>query len=156
MGGYPMIRLASIIEQFEAAFLSTYKSNVLPSHKKALSALKICRTRHSPKMLMRCSDCTHQTIIPHSCGHRNCPHCQYHESQQWIERQVQKQLPALYFMITFTLPRELRSLVWQHQRVIYTLLFKCVWDTLQTFSLNDQKLKEIGRASCRERVLRLV
>lgn len=136
-----MIRLASIIEQFEAAFLSTYKNNMLPSHKKALSALKICRTRHSPKMLMRCSDCTHQTIVPHSCGHRNCPHCQHHESQQWIERQVQKQLPASYFMITFTLPRELRSLVWQHQRMLYTLLFKCTWDTLQSFSLNDKKLK---------------
>ncbi len=136
-----MIRLASIIEQFEPDFLSTYKNKVLPSQKKALSALKICRTQHSPKMLMSCSDCDHQVYVPHSCGHRNCPHCQHHESQQWIERQVQKQLPALYFMITFTLPKELRSLAWSHQRIVYNLMFECIWETLQKFSQNDKKLK---------------
>ena len=138
-----MIRLSSIIEQFEPDFLSTYKSKVLPSHIKAISALKVCRTEHSPKMLMSCSDCDHQTYVPHSCGHRNCPHCQHHESQQWIERQVQKQLPAPYFMITFTLPAELRPLAWSHQRVVYNLMFVCIWETLQRFSQNDKKLKGI-------------
>jgi hypothetical protein len=44
-------------------------------------------------------------------------------------------------MITFTLPKELRSLAFLHQRVIYSLFFQCVWDTLNTFSLNDQKLQ---------------
>ena len=136
-----MIRLASVIEQFESDFLCAYQGKVLPGHKKALMALKTCRTRHSPKMLMRCSDCDHQVFVPHSCGHRNCPHCQHHESQQWIERQVQKQVPAPYFMITFTLPKELRSVTWHHQREVYTLLFECAWETLQTFSLNDKKLR---------------
>ncbi|MBC8211454.1 MAG: IS91 family transposase [Gammaproteobacteria bacterium] len=136
-----MIRLAAVIKQFESEYLSTYKHQLLPSHKKALTALKFCRTEHSPKMLMRCSDCEHQTYVPHSCGHRNCPHCQHHESQQWLERQVQKQVPAPYFMITFTLPKELRSVTWQHQREVYTLMFKSAWETLQTFSLNDKKLQ---------------
>ena len=136
-----MIRLSSVIEQFESEFLSTYQGKVLPSHKKALMALKTCRTRHSPKMLMRCNDCDHQVFVPHSCGHRNCPHCQHHESQQWIERQVQKQLPASYFMITFTLPKELRSLAWGHQRIVYNRMFGCVWETLRTFSRNDKKLQ---------------
>lgn len=44
-------------------------------------------------------------------------------------------------MITFTLPAQLRALAWQHQRVVYRLMFDCVWDTLQTFSQNDKKLK---------------
>ncbi|MCP4994994.1 MAG: transposase, partial [Gammaproteobacteria bacterium] len=136
-----MIRLSCVIEQFESEFLSTYQGKVLPGQKNALMALKTCRTRHSPKMLMRCSDCDHQVFVPHSCGHRNCPHCQHHESQQWIERQVQKQLPASYFMITFTLPKELRSLAWSHQRIVYNLMFESIWKTLQTFSLNDKKLR---------------
>ena len=146
-----MIRLSCVIEQFESEFLSTYQGKVLPGHKKALMALKTCRTRHSPKMLMSCSDCDHQVFVPHSCGHRNCPHCQHHESQQWIERQVQKQLPASYFMITFTLPKELRSLAWSHQRIVYNLMFRCVWETLQTFSLNDKKLRGtpgMGSSGC--------
>lgn len=136
-----MITLSSIIDQFEADFLNTYQKQVLPSQLKALSALKICRTQHSPVMQVNCSGCEYHTFIPHSCGHRNCPHCQHHESQQWIERQVQKQVPARYFMLTFTLPAQLRGLVWSHQKQIYRLMFDCVWETLQTFSRNDKQLK---------------
>ena len=138
-----MIRLASIIEQFESDFLKTYQGRILPSQLKALQALKNCRTEHSPMMRVSCADCDHQVLVPHSCGHRSCPHCQHHESQQWIESQVQKQVPALYFMITFTLPKEFRSLTWQHQKVVYNLMFQCTWETLQTFSLTDKKLKGI-------------
>lgn len=54
---------------------------------------------------------------------------------------MQKHVPANYFMITFTLPKELRSLAWQHQKLVYQLLFQCVWDTLSTFSDHDKKLK---------------
>ena len=136
-----MIPLASLMDQFETDFLSQYQGQILPSQLNALAAMKICRTKHSPVMQVNCTDCEHQTFVPHSCGHRNCPHCQHHESQQWIERQLQKQVPAQYFMITFTLPAQLRSLAWQHQRLLYSLMFDCVWDTLQTFSQNDKKLQ---------------
>jgi hypothetical protein len=138
-----MMRLAEIIERFEPDFLQAYQGRVLPSQLKALKAIKTCRSEYSPMMRVACSDCDHQQLIPHSCGHRNCPHCQHHESQQWIERQVQKQLPAIYFMITFTLPRELRALAWRHQKQVYALLFDCAWQTLQSFSLKDKQLKGI-------------
>ncbi len=141
MGGGKMIRLSTVIEQFEADFLAQYGSTLLPSQRKALSAIKQCRSSHSPLMKVSCSDCEQCTYVPHSCGHRSCPHCQNHESQQWIERQCQKQLPVNYFMITFTLPAELRPLAWMHQRVVYQKLFQCAWDTLNTFSLNDKQLQ---------------
>lgn len=136
-----MIRLASIIDQFEGEFLKTYQKTILPSQFKALHALKNCRSDTSPLFKLSCSDCDEYQFIPHSCGHRSCPHCQHHESQQWIEQQLQKQVIANYFMITFTLPKELRSLAWQHQKAMYQLLFQCAWDTLSTFSNNDKKLK---------------
>jgi len=136
-----MIRLASIIEQFEADFLSSYGKTLLPSQRQALAAIKNCRSARSPMMQASCSDCDHTTYIPHSCGHRSCPHCQNHEGQQWIERQTKKRLPVDYFMITFTLPKELRPLAFSHQRVIYSLLFQCAWETLNTFSLNDKQLQ---------------
>lgn len=136
-----MIRLASIIDQFERDFLSTYGDTMPSGHFKALRALKDCRSDTSPVFKLSCSECEHTQFMPHSCGHRSCPHCQHHESQQWIEQQLQKQVPAHYFMITFTLPKELRSLAWQHQKVVYQLLFQCAWDTLSSFSHNDKKLK---------------
>lgn len=136
-----MIMLSTLIQQFEADFLNTYSHQVLPSQLKALSALKICRTRLSPVMQVDCTGCDHRTFVPHSCGHRSCPHCQHHESQQWIERQVQKQVPAQYFMVTLTLPAQLSQLTWLHQKLIYRLMFDCTWETLQTFSRNDKQLK---------------
>ncbi len=135
-----MIRLSTLIEQFEVDLFNQYATQLLPSHKKALAAMKICRTKHSRLMQAKCDDCGHDQFVPHSCGHRNCPHCQSHESQQWIERQSEKCLPADYFMITFTVPKEVRNLIWQHQHQLYTLMFSCVWDTLQTFSQNDKQL----------------
>lgn len=136
-----MILLSTIIKQFKDSFITQYKDKLLPSHLQALSAMERCRTSESPKMLVGCSDCEHQQYVPHSCGHRNCPHCQNHESQQWLERQLKKQVPAEYFLVTFTLPAELRPLAWQHQRTVYAAMLQCSWDTLQTFSLNDKQLQ---------------
>lgn len=44
-------------------------------------------------------------------------------------------------MITFTVPAEFRALFYAHQRRLYTLMFATVWETLQTFSQNDQQLQ---------------
>jgi hypothetical protein len=108
--------------------------------------MKHCRTQASPKMQATCIQCDHQRLVPHSCGHRHCPHCQHHESQQWLERQLAKQVPAQYFLITFTLPAELRALAWAHQGVLYDLLMRCAWDTLRTFAQNDRQLRGVPGA----------
>lgn len=134
-----MTLLASIIQTFEADFLVTYP-NALPSQLNALDAMKKCRTTLSPVMRAECESCEHQCFIPHSCGHRSCPHCQHYESEQWLQRQLKKQLPAEYFLLTFTLPAELRPLAWQHQRIVYDLMLRCSWETLKTFAQNDAQL----------------
>lgn len=141
MGESQMILLSSIIKTFEAEFLDQYRDSILPSHRKALSAMKDCRTSSSPLMLAQCTECDSQVFAPHSCGHRNCPHCQHHETQQWLQRQLQKQLPAEYFLLTFTLPEQLRALAWHHQRTLYALMIQCVWETVRTFSQNDKRLQ---------------
>lgn len=136
-----MIRLATLIDTFEAAFLAKYQDSVLPGHRHALAAMKHCRTALSPRMQVACVACNEQIFVPHSCGHRQCPHCQAHESQQWLERQLKKQVPGAYFLLTFTLPAELRPLAWAHQRALYALMMQCSWETIRTFSLNDKSLQ---------------
>ena len=136
-----MIRLASVIATFEADLLAHYRNRLGPVHFQALAAMKHCRTQASRKMLVKCSQCAHQILVPHSCGHRHCPHCQHHESQQWLERQLRKQVPAEYFLLTFTLPAEFRPLAWAQQSVVYDLLLRCCWETVRTFSQNDQQLQ---------------
>ena len=134
-----MMALASIIQTFEADFLTAYP-HALPSQLKALEAMKKCRSTLSPVMLAECEACEHQAYIPHSCGHRHCPHCQHAESEQWLQRQLKKQLPADYFLITFTLPSELRPQARLNQRSVYDLMLKCSWATLKTFAKNDAHL----------------
>jgi hypothetical protein len=138
-----MIRLTSVIDAFEADFLAQYRHRLTSDHTRALAAMKQCRTQASPMMLVKCtgSGCEHQKLVPHSCGHRHCPHCQHHESQQWLERQLRKQVPAEYFLLTFTLPAEFRGLAGAHQSVIYALLMHCAWETVRTFSQNDRQLQ---------------
>lgn len=139
-----MIRLSDIVKQF--ATKSRQRYSLLPSHLKALSAWQICRTDQAPLMQLRCNNCEQPRYVPHSCGHRYCPHCQHYQSQQWLARQLQKQLPSRYFMLTFTLPAELRSLAWQHQRVVYDQLLQCSWATLKQFSHNDKQLQGLPGA----------
>ncbi len=135
------MKLASIIDQFETDFLGQYGGTLLPSQRAALGAFKSCRNALSAKMAVQCNDCHTTEYVPHSCGHRHCPHCQAHESQQWIAHQQAKLLPCDYFMVTFTLPKEWRKLAWGHQTIVYDLLAKVAWETVNTFSHNDNKLQ---------------
>ena len=63
------------------------------------------------------------------------------KSQQWLERQLQKQVPSAYFLLTFTLPSALRALAWNHQRTLYSLMIQCAWQTVQGFAQNDKPLQ---------------
>ena len=54
---------------------------------------------------------------------------------------MKKQVPAEYFLLTFTLPAEFRALGWAHQSVLYELLMRCSWQTVRTFSHNDKQLQ---------------
>ena len=135
--------LSSVIKHFEAAFYQRYAGQVLPSHYKALSSMKDCRSERSYLMELQCDDCLQKRYVPHSCGHRNCPHCQQHESQQWIDNQLKRQVKGSYALITFTLPEEFRPLVYAHQRDLYALFFACVWETLQSFCKKDKHLQGV-------------
>jgi len=135
-----VIRLADVIDTFGADFRTQYRDRLTADHLRALAAMKHCRTQASPKMQVQCSGCAHQILVPHSCGHRHCPHCQHHESQQWLERQMRRLVPADYFLITFTLPAEFRPLAAAQPRIAYDLLMRGAWETVRTFSQNDRQL----------------
>lgn len=141
-----MMRFSSLIKSFGRSFIQQYQHKLSYVHRQALNALRNCRSQQGVKMLTRCMDCDEFVYVPHSCGHRNCPHCQHHEGEQWLQRQLQKQVPAEYFLVTFTLPAQFRGLVWFHQRVMYAKLMACCWETLRSFSLQDRDLKGVPGA----------
>ena len=136
-----MMRLNDIVTQYAPALIEQYGHELLPSQRKALSAFQLCRSATAPKMLLSCDSCDKSSWLPHSCGNRHCPQCQAYESQRRIDKQLQKRVPGEYFMITFTLPAEFRSLARYRQRVLYELIIRNAWATVNTFSRNDKRLR---------------
>jgi len=136
------MKLNAIIRQYEAVLKAKYAARLLPSIFRAINALLCCRTEAAGAFRLQCSDpeCNQQALQPRSCGHRSCVQCQNHETSRWLDRQLAKLLPVEYFMVTFTLPYELRSLAWRHQTVVYNILFDCAASTLKDFGLNPDNL----------------
>ncbi|MBK5101599.1 MAG: IS91 family transposase [Desulfobacteraceae bacterium] len=134
------MQFGSLIQQYQDVLQTKYGSRLLPGHLRAIHAIRQCRTPEIGELFVQCPDCGHATWRPRSCGHRSCPQCQNHEASLWLDRQQAKLLPVEYFMATFTLPYELRSLAWNNQTLIYDLLFACVSSTLKGFGLNPKNL----------------
>jgi hypothetical protein len=135
-----MVDLVSVVEQFHDSFLAKYTNRLLPGHLSALNAISRCRTPDSGELRVRCTECEQAEWRPLSCGHRSCPKCQNHEASKWLDRQHAKLLPVPYFMVTFTLPYELRPLAWSFQEQVYAMLFACAVSTLKNFGLNPKRL----------------
>jgi len=134
------MELASLLHQYGPAFEAVCGSRLLPGQRRAIDAIRRCRTSHSGELLLACPACAAQSRFPRSCGHRSCPRCQNHEATLWLDRQRTKLLPVEYFLVTFTLPRELRALAFRQQRVVYAWLFAAVSSTLKDFGLNPKHL----------------
>ena len=134
------MQIASLIHQYHDALQAKYSPRLLPGHLRAIDAISRCRTPEAGELFVQCTDCGHATWQSRSCGHRSCPQCQNHEASLWLDRQQAKLLPVEYFMATFTLPYELRSLAWDKQKIVYDLLFACVSSTLKDFGLNPKNL----------------
>ena len=72
------------------------------------------------------------------------PKCHQAQTERWIEKQ-RSRLPACsYFLVTFTLPAELRPLARTHPKKIYSLLMKAAADALQKLAADPQYLGAPG------------
>jgi hypothetical protein len=94
-----------------------------PGQRAAVRAILRCRTPSLGGQVYRC-DCggTHYTY--HSCNHRACPKCGWEDNTDWLERQQARLLPLPYFLVTFTVPEELREPIRMAMKVWYGALLK--------------------------------
>ncbi len=134
------MELAALISKFRDALEAKYSQMLLPGHRRAMDSMTRCRTPAAGEVLTECKDCRRIEWQPVSCGHRSCPKCQNHDTTAWLDRQRDKLLPTQYFLLTFTLPAELRFLAWNHQRKVYDAMFAAVSQTLKEFGLDPKRL----------------
>ena len=119
-----MTTLGEIVRQYGPAYRAQEGEQLLPSQLAALQAIEQCRTEALGGHVYACPTCGTRRYSYHSCRNRHCPTCQHDAAQTWLERQQELLLPVPYFLVTFTLPSELRAVAYRHQRTLYTLLFR--------------------------------
>ncbi len=117
-----MTTIRDIFTTYAPEYLE-HNANLAASHYKAIHALCNCRSGAYGSSLYDCQSCGQQHHIAHACGNRHCPQCQHQKTQQWLHNQLDKQLPGPYFLITFTVPEQLRPFCHAHPTVAYHSLF---------------------------------
>jgi predicted RNA-binding Zn-ribbon protein involved in translation (DUF1610 family) len=118
------LELADIFRQYGPAYRQKYAARLLPSHRQAMRAIERCRTEALGGQVFACPACGEVRYSYHSCRNRSCPKCQQQQTQDWLEMQQGLLLPVPYFLLTFTLPSELRQIARSNQKLIYNLLFR--------------------------------
>jgi len=93
-------------------------------HRQAIRAIENCRTEKLGGHLYHCQSCEELLYKYHSCRNRHCPKCQNEKAGEWLEKQRALLLPAPYFLLTFTLPSELREVTRSNPSMLYNLLFR--------------------------------
>jgi hypothetical protein len=116
-----LIPLAEVLRRHWPAYEQKYGARLLPSHRRAVEAILSCRTAALGGQLYAC-DCGREHFAYHSCNHRACPQCGHADATEWLERQRRRLLPVPYYLVTFTVPQQLRQLIRSNQKVLYGLL----------------------------------
>jgi len=126
-----MLELADIVRAAGPAYLVTHAGALLPSQRRALRDIVECRTPTLGGSLYRCDECGALDYRYHSCRNRHCPKCQADRAQHWLARVQHRLLPCEHYLLTFTLPAQLRGLARRHQRSVYAALLREAAATVQ-------------------------
>ena len=112
--------------------------------RQVMDLLARCRTGELGGAVYRCDDCGTYHAMPRSCGNRHCPQCQGHKAKTWLDTQLEKLLPCAYFLITFTVPQELRRFALGHPRECYRAMFGASAATLRELATNPKYVGSSG------------
>jgi hypothetical protein len=126
-----MLEVADIFRLHGPAYRQQFGDRMLPSHRRAMQDIETCRTESLGGQLYFCNQCQQQRYSYHSCKNRHCPKCQNEMANDWLAAQQKLLLPVHHFLVTFTLPAELRPLARSHQKLLYNLLFRASSAALQ-------------------------
>ena len=135
-----MIELADIVRAAGPAYREAAGARLLPSHRRALDDIATCRTAARGGHLRRCDHCAATQYRYHSCRNRHCPKCHAEQTRRWLTIHRARLLPCPYFLVTFTLPQELRAVTRSHQRTVYDALLRAAADTVLTIAADPQHL----------------
>jgi hypothetical protein len=135
-----VITLGEIFRRYGPAYREKFGERMPASHRAVMAAIEQCRTEAMGGHVYTCPQCAATRYHYHSCRNRHCLTCQQGQTQTWLAQQQDLLLPVPYFLVTFTLPAQLRSLARQQQRHIYSLLFRSSATALQQLAADPRFL----------------
>ena len=126
--------ITKAFENFSSEYLK-HNAATIVQHK-VIDSILACKTGKLGYNIEACVECG--TIHTHynSCGNRHCPNCQAINKDKWILSKQNDVLPVKYYHVVFTVPAEIRTLFKFNKVLLYNLLFKCAWETIDDFSKN--------------------
>lgn len=129
-----MSAIQNIFRLYAPEYLKLYGSDMPQNHRRTISAIRQCRHGSFGANVFRCASCGNIHITRCSCGNRHCPTCQNDKAEQWLINQARNLLPCSYFLITFTVPDELRPFCRSNQQAAYSAMFSASSEALKTLA----------------------
>jgi len=129
------------LRRFIPELLKTAPALSAQQHR-AIWAISHCRTPALGGRAFTCQQCHHLHFAYHSCNHKACPQCGAQAAHRWVQRELAKLVNAPYFLVTFTLPAELRGCFFgPRAKEMFDLLFTAVSGALSEKLATDKTLR---------------
>jgi ribosomal protein L37AE/L43A len=133
-----MVEVAEIFRAHGPEYLAKYGSRMPRAHLRAMRDIEQCRTPVLGGQVYVCTKCDERRYSYHSCKNRHCPKCGNDQAEKWLEEQKELLLPVLHFLVTFTLPEELRRVARSNQKTVYSILFRASSEALQKLAWDER------------------
>ena len=130
----PRLTLAEILRAAGPAYAAAHARTLRPAQQRALHDLVRCRTPALGGSVYQCDACGTRDYAYHSCRNRHCPTCQADRTQRWLTRTQARLLPCDHYLLTFTVPQELRAVAHAHPRRVYAALLRAAAAAVQTLA----------------------
>lgn len=133
-----MPELADIVRAAGPAYMHAHAGRLSTAQRRALDAIATCRTATLGGTIVRCDRCGAVQYHYHSCRNRHCPKCQEDRAHTWLAQTQRRLLPCDHYLLTFTLPHQLRAVARAHPRVVYAALLRHAAAAVQTLASDPQ------------------
>ena len=133
------MRLAEILTRHWPAYRTQFGRLIPEEHRAAVRAILRCRTPALGGQHYRCG-CGQEHFAWHSCNHRACPRCGQDDAAAWLAQQRTRLLPVPYFLVTFTVPAELRAPIRAAMKSWYGALLKEAAGAVQDLAAQPKHL----------------
>ena len=133
-----MVEVAEIFREHGPEYLAKYGERMPRNHLRAMRDIQRCRTAELGGQVYVCEKCDERRFSYHSCKNRHCPKCGNEQAAKWLEEQKELLLPVVHFLVTFTLPEELRRVARSNQKIVYNILFRASSEALQKLAADER------------------